>query len=258
MYQYTIDQLQCVLSQTSISNNSFTLSSQTIEVSISNPNSSITNTVIDENQSTTVQMNFIDLQSSSNQQQIATLIASCIQNVIDFASTNPTVFILPPSMTSPSSFSPSSSLAQLSNQATTQVIQSMTTSSVSDIQNSVTAVQQNIVKLVMTNVQYSSAVITITQSNVMEYLAQNIAIATINLILPTLYPSIITSPSSQISPSNAPSPSTYSSVSSNKLKSSSIIIICIVVFILFIILVIALCCIYKIARNHSNDKNRRS
>lgn len=247
IYQYTISQLQCVFSQTSISNNTFTISEQVIVFTISNPNSNVENTTIDSNQTTNVNITCMDLQSADNQEQIASLMSACIQQVMAYANQNPSMFALPPSALTTSSSvtsdntdnnSPSSSYNDIVNQSTTQVINSM-----SSIQNIGMNVQQNVVSITLTNVEYNEATISISQTDAIEYLAQNVAVSVVNLVLPQLYPNLLSTIKSLTSNQNETTPATSPTTSSSSQKRRFIIIGCSVLAGVIVIILLSLVCI---------------
>jgi len=242
IYQYTISQLQCVFSQTSISNNTFTISEQIIEFTLSNPNSNIENTTISSNQTTNVNITCMDLQSVQNQEQIATLMSECIQQVITFANQNPSVFMLPPSALTTSSSAttdndssqPSVNNDDIVNQSTSQVINSMIS-----IQNIGTNEQENVVSITLTNMEYNNATISISQSDAIEYLAQNVAVSVINMVLPQLYPNLLSAFASLSSNNNETTPTTTSSSQ----KRRFIVIGCSVVAGVVVIILLLFVCI---------------
>jgi len=243
LYQYIANELECSFTQTSIQNTSIVNSNQVIIISMYNTGS-ITNTTIQNQQSTNVNVNIINIQSSQNQTKISSLITQCIQNVIQYAKQNPSVFQSPNSANLVSSLSnvQPSSLSNTTQQATQNVIQNITSAS-SSIQSSETVFQEQIIKIVISNVQYPSAVIDINQSDAVSLLTQNIAVATVNTILPQLYPSIIPQPSSSpsSSPSSESSPSSdRSSTISHSLSSVDISIIVIVVVVVIIIIIVVI------------------
>jgi hypothetical protein len=189
IYFYIINQLNCVFTETNISNSTFTVSDQIIVVNIQN-NDNISNTNLTETQNTNVQVTVINLQDSSNQTMIANLIASCIQNVLDFAIQNPTIFTDPVSMSIINSTQPSSStLNTIVQNSASSVFQNICSSS-SSISSDTIITQKNIINITITNVQYNEANLNLNQSDVIKLLVQNIATSSVNLILPQLYPNL--------------------------------------------------------------------
>jgi len=189
IYFYIINQLNCVFSETNISNSTFTVSDQIIVVSFAN-NNNISNTNLTETQNTNVQVTVINLSDSSNQTMIANLIATCIQNVLDFAIQNPSIFTDPVSMSIINTTQPSySTINTVVQNSTSNVLQNICSAS-SSISSDTILTQKNVINLTITNVQYNEANLNLNQSNVIKLLVENIATSSVNLILPQLYPNL--------------------------------------------------------------------
>lgn len=227
LYNYIQAQLNCTFTQTSIQNTSLTLSSQQIIITLVNKGA-IENTTIQNNQSTSVKINIINLQE--NQGNIGTIISQCIQNVMQYATQNPNTFSDPLSKSMISSMNSQSkdSIDSASKTATSSVIKNISSASAS-IQNVTTTIQSEVININITNAQYKKALIDINQSDAISLLCQNVAVSTVNLIIPQLFPQLPT-----IVTKNVSNPFITST------KGISMIVVIIVIIIIIIIVIIVL------------------
>jgi hypothetical protein len=186
LYSYIQKQLNCSLSTAKASSTNFTIVNQNIILTINNPDGNISNTTIGINQSENIKVTMINIQESQVQQDISSLITTCIQQVIEYANTNPTVFNDTTSQTLLEQFGMSTnSLSTISSTALSFVLNTM--------------IQGSDIIITLNNVQYNKATIQLTQSSVIELLSQNIAIASINKIINIIIPNMDTlTPTSSI------------------------------------------------------------
>ena len=99
--------------------------------------------------------------------------------------------------------------------------------------------QENVVSITLTNVEYQNATISISQTDAIEYLAQNVAVSVINLVLPQLYPNLLSAVTSNSSNNNNNSNNgTTSSTNSISKRTRSIIIGFSVGFVVLLFIVI--------------------